>query len=58
LNDIVAMGIEEGHVIFQMTEKVIVQSLYKRKAFNGNACKDRSFKDNACKGMAYKGKAS
>jgi hypothetical protein len=62
LNDIVAMGIEEGPVLFQMTAKVIVQALHKGnacngKACNGKACNDNSFKDNACKGMAFKGKA-
>jgi hypothetical protein len=36
LNDIVAMGIEEGHVIFQMTANVMVQALRKGKAYNGN----------------------
>jgi hypothetical protein len=57
LNAIVAMGIEEGPVLFQMTAKVIVQVLPKGKA-NGKACKDKSVKANACKGMACKGKAS
>jgi hypothetical protein len=36
LNAVVAMGIEEGSVIFQMTVKVIVQALCK-----GKACKDK-----------------
>jgi hypothetical protein len=57
LNDIVAIGIEEGPVLFQMTAKVIVQALHKGKACNGKACKDKSFKANACKGMACKGMA-
>jgi hypothetical protein len=55
LNAIVAMGIEEGALIFQMTAKVIVQALHKGKACNGKACKDKSLKDTACKGMTYKG---
>jgi hypothetical protein len=37
LNDIVVMGIEEGPVLFQMTEKVIVQALRKGKACDGKA---------------------
>jgi hypothetical protein len=57
-NAIVAMGIEEGPVPFQMTEKMMVQALSKGKACNGMACKDKSFKDNACKGTACKGNAS
>jgi hypothetical protein len=52
VNAIVAMEIEEGHVPFQMTEKVMVQALRKCKAYNGNACKDKSFKVNTCKGTA------
>jgi hypothetical protein len=58
LNAIVAVGIEEGPVLFQMTAKVIVQALHKGKACNGKACKDKSLKNTACKGVAYKGKAS
>jgi hypothetical protein len=58
LNAIVAMGIEEGPVLFQMTAKVIVQVLHKGKGCNGKACKDRSLKGTACKGMTCKGKAS
>jgi hypothetical protein len=41
LNDIVAMGIEEGPVIFQMTEKVVVQALRKGKTCKGNLCKGK-----------------
>jgi hypothetical protein len=41
LNSIVAMGIEEGPVLFQMTAKVVVQELRK---------------DKTCKGNVYKGK--
>jgi hypothetical protein len=55
LNAIVVMGIEEGPVIFQMTEKVIVQALRKGKACDGNACNGKSLNANACKGMACKG---
>jgi hypothetical protein len=58
LNDIVAMGIEEEPVLFQMTAKVIVQALHKGRACNGKACKDKALKDTACKGMACKGKVS
>jgi hypothetical protein len=58
LNAIVAMGIEEGPVLFQMTAKVIMQALYKGKACNGKAFKDKSLKDTACNGMACEGKAS
>jgi hypothetical protein len=58
LNAIVAMEIEEGAVLFQMTAKVIVQALHKGKARNGKACKDKSLKDTACNGMTCKGKAS
>jgi hypothetical protein len=58
LNAVVAMGIEEVPVFFQMTAKVIVQALHKGKAFNGKACKDKSLKDTLCKGMVCKGKAS
>jgi hypothetical protein len=58
LNAIVAIGIEEGPVLFQMTAKVIVQALHKGNACNGRACKDKSLKDTACKGMACKGRAS
>jgi hypothetical protein len=57
LNAIVAMGIKEGPVHFQMTEKMMVQALRKGKACNGKACKDKSFKANTCKGTACKGKA-
>jgi hypothetical protein len=52
------MGIEEGHVLFQMIANVIVQALHKGKSCDGKSCKDKSFKDTACKGMASKGKAS
>jgi hypothetical protein len=52
LNDIVAMGIEEGPMIFQITAKVIVQALRKCKACYGKACKDKSFNANTCKGKA------
>jgi hypothetical protein len=60
LNAIVAMGIEDGPVPFQMTVKMMVQSLRKGKACNGNgkACKDKSFKANTCKGASYKVNAS
>jgi hypothetical protein len=58
LNAIVAMGIEEGAVLFQMTANVIVQALCKGKACNGKACTDKSFKVNACNGMVCKGNAS
>jgi hypothetical protein len=58
LNDIVAIGIEEGPVLFQMTAKVIVQALHKGKACNGSACKVKSLKDTVCKGMACKGNAA
>jgi hypothetical protein len=37
LNDIFAMGIEEGPVLFQMNAKVIVQVLCKDKACIGKA---------------------
>jgi hypothetical protein len=40
LNDIVAMGIEEGAVLFQMTANVMVQALRKGNACKGDACKD------------------
>jgi hypothetical protein len=53
LKAIVAMGIEEGPVLFHMTAKVIVQSLCKVKEF-----KDESFKVNACKGKPCNGEAS
>jgi hypothetical protein len=39
LNDIVAMGIEEGPLIFQITAQVIVQALCKGKTCKGDACK-------------------
>jgi hypothetical protein len=58
LNDIVAMGIEEGAVLFQVTAKVIVQALHKGKACNGKVCKDKAFKDTTYKGTACKSKAS
>jgi hypothetical protein len=58
LNAIVAMEIEEGSVLFQMTAKEMVQALRKGKTCNGNACNDTSFKANTCKGITYKGKAS
>jgi hypothetical protein len=57
-NDIVAIGIEQGPVLFQMTEKVMMQALHKGKACNGKACKDKAFKANACKGTVCKGNAS
>jgi hypothetical protein len=41
LNAIVAMGIAEGPVYFQMTATVMVQSLRKGKACGGKACKDK-----------------
>jgi hypothetical protein len=58
LNYIVVMGIEEGPVLFQITEKVMVQALRKGKACNGNTWKVKSCKVNACKGTAFNGKAS
>jgi hypothetical protein len=57
-NAAVAMGIEEGPVIFQMTAKVMVQALHKGKACTDKACKDKSFNANACKGPVCKGKTS
>jgi hypothetical protein len=41
LNDICAMGIEEGPVLFQMTAKVVVQELRKGKTCKGNVCNDK-----------------
>jgi hypothetical protein len=41
LNDFVAMGIEEGPVLFPMTAKVIVQALRKVMVFKANACKGK-----------------
>jgi hypothetical protein len=41
LNAIVAMGVEEGPVLFQMTEKVAVQALRKGKTCKGNVCKGK-----------------
>jgi hypothetical protein len=41
LNGVGAMGIEEGHVLFQMTAKVMAQASRKGKACNGKACKDK-----------------
>jgi hypothetical protein len=38
LNAILAMGIEEGDVSFQMTSKVMVHAIRK-----GQLCKDKSF---------------
>jgi hypothetical protein len=58
LNFIVVMGIEEGPVPFQMTEKMRVQALRKGKACNGKACKDKSFNANTCKGTTCKGNLS
>jgi hypothetical protein len=58
LNAIVAIGVEDGPVLFQMTANLMVQALRKGKACNGKACKDKSFKANACKGTTCKGKAS
>jgi hypothetical protein len=49
LDAIVSMGIKEGPVPFQMTAKVMVQSLRKGRACNGKACKDKSFKAITCK---------
>jgi hypothetical protein len=57
-NAIVAMGIEEGSVPFQMAAHMIVHALRKGKACNGKACKDKSFKANTCKGTACKGDAA
>jgi hypothetical protein len=39
LNDIVAIGVEEGPVLFQMTAKVAVQALRKGKTCKGDPCK-------------------
>jgi hypothetical protein len=60
LSAIVAMGVEEGPVFFQMTAQVIVQALSKGKGCNGkcNACKYKSFKANAFHDMVCKGNAS
>jgi hypothetical protein len=58
LNAIVAMGIEEGTVSFQMTAKMMVQALLKGKTCTGKACKDKSFKANTFKGTACKGNVS
>jgi hypothetical protein len=58
LNDIVAMGIDEGPVLFQMTENAMVQALRKCAACNCKACNDNSGKVNACKGTGCKGYAS
>jgi hypothetical protein len=52
LNDIVAMGIEEGPVLFQMTAKVMVQALCKGKACNDKQCKANACNDTSCKGNA------
>jgi hypothetical protein len=57
-NAIVAIGIEEGAVPFQMTEKMMVQALHKGKACNGKACNDKSFKANTYKGTACQVKES
>jgi hypothetical protein len=43
-NAIVAMGIEEGPVLFQMTTKVIVQSLRKGKTCKGNVYNGKEVK--------------
>jgi hypothetical protein len=53
---IVAMGIEEGSVFFQMTAKLMAQALRKGEAYKGED--DKSVKANACKGTACKGNAS
>jgi hypothetical protein len=58
VNAIVAMGIEEGPVFFQMTAKVMAQALRKCGACNGKTFKDKSVKANAYKGAVYKGNAS
>jgi hypothetical protein len=41
LHDIVAMGIEEGPVIFKRTAKATLQALRKGKTCKGNACKGK-----------------
>jgi hypothetical protein len=41
LNAILAMGIEEGPVLFLMTSKVTVQSLCKGKTCKVNVCKGK-----------------
>jgi hypothetical protein len=41
LNAIVAMGIEERAVLFQMTAKVVVPELRKGKTCKGNVCKGK-----------------
>jgi hypothetical protein len=41
LNDIVAMVIEEGPVLFQMTTRVVLQEFGKGKTRNGNLCKGK-----------------
>jgi hypothetical protein len=43
-NDIVAMGVEQGPVLFQMTAKVAVQELRKGKTCKGNVCKGKELK--------------
>jgi hypothetical protein len=48
------MDIEEGDVLFQMTAKVMVQSLRKGKKCNDKTWKVKSWKANACKGTACK----
>jgi hypothetical protein len=40
-NAIVAMGIKEGTVLFQVTAKAIVQALCKGNTCNGNAYKGK-----------------
>jgi hypothetical protein len=44
LNAIVAMGVEEGPVLFQMTTKVVVQELRKGNTCNGKVCKGKELK--------------
>jgi hypothetical protein len=41
LNGIIAMGIEDGPVIFQMTAPVMVQVLRKGNACIGKACNEK-----------------
>jgi hypothetical protein len=58
LNASVAMGIEEGPVLFQMTAKLMVQALCKGKECSGKACKDKKFKAYTYNCMVYNGNAS
>jgi hypothetical protein len=52
LNAIVAMGIKEGPLLFQITAQVIGRALRKGKTCEVDACKGKACNSNACKGKA------